>query len=164
VVSAKAGCWPFRQQNGILATRQPSSASFSILRKLARLGPLPVTRLAAEAALDRSTQGQVIDLGDVSAVAHYTVERDGFGVVATPGKQDEDAVPVRVVAVLAPDQSLTLSTPHEAGTPADAVEIIRRPIRCSSTRRPWRSRTERGPPRLIGHAAKGGVNRPDRGS
>ena len=35
-------------------------------------------------------------------------------------------MPVRVVAVLAPDQSLTLSTPHEAGTPADAIEIIRR--------------------------------------
>jgi DNA-binding MarR family transcriptional regulator len=31
---------------------------FSILRKLARLGPLPVTRLAVEAALDRSTTGR----------------------------------------------------------------------------------------------------------
>jgi len=31
---------------------------FSILRKLARLGALPVTRLAAEAALDRSTMGR----------------------------------------------------------------------------------------------------------
>jgi hypothetical protein len=35
-------------------------------------------------------------------------------------------VPVRVVAVLASDQTLTLSTPREAGAPADAVEIIRR--------------------------------------
>jgi hypothetical protein len=51
---------------------------------------------------------------------------DGFRVVATLAKKDEDAVPVRVVAVLAPGQSLMLSTPHEAGTPADAVEIIRR--------------------------------------
>ena len=31
---------------------------FSILRRLARLGPLSVTRLAAEAALDRSTMGR----------------------------------------------------------------------------------------------------------
>src|SRR6201987_4350623 len=31
---------------------------FSILRRLARLGPLPVTRLAAESALDRSTIGR----------------------------------------------------------------------------------------------------------
>jgi len=60
-------------------------------------------------------QGQVIDLGDVSAVAYYTIERDGFRVVATLAKKDEDAVPVRVVVVLAPGQSLTLSTPHEAG-------------------------------------------------
>jgi non-ribosomal peptide synthetase component F len=71
-------------------------------------------------------QGQVIDLGDVSAVAYYTVERDGFRVVATLAKKDEDAVPVRVVAVLAPGQSLTLSIPHEAGTPPEAVDFIRR--------------------------------------
>ena len=53
-------------------------------------------------------------------------ERDGFRVVATLAKKDEDAVPVRVVVVLAPTKNLTLSTPHEAGAPADAVEIIRR--------------------------------------
>lgn len=34
---------------------------FSVLRTLARLGPLPVTRLAAEAALDRSTMGRNLD-------------------------------------------------------------------------------------------------------
>jgi hypothetical protein len=33
---------------------------------------------------------------------------------------------VRVVAVLSPDQSLTLTTPREWGRRADAVEIIRR--------------------------------------
>ena len=31
---------------------------FSVLRTLERLGPLPITRLAAEAALDRSTMGR----------------------------------------------------------------------------------------------------------
>jgi DNA-binding MarR family transcriptional regulator len=34
---------------------------FSVLRTLARLGPLPITRLAAEAALDRSTMGRNLD-------------------------------------------------------------------------------------------------------
>jgi DNA-binding MarR family transcriptional regulator len=34
---------------------------FSVLRTLARLGPLPVTRLAAETALDRSTMGRNLD-------------------------------------------------------------------------------------------------------
>jgi len=72
---------------------------------------------------------KAIDLGNVSGVAYYTVERDGFHVVVTFAKKTEDAedtVPVRVVATLAPDQSLTLSTPHEAGAPADAIEISRR--------------------------------------
>jgi hypothetical protein len=82
---------------------------------LASIGPAHAEGL-------KPLQGQVIDLGDVSGV----VERDGFRVVATLAKKDEDAVPVRVVAVLSPDQSLTLSTPHEAGTPPDAVEIMRR--------------------------------------
>ena len=86
---------------------------------LASIGPAHAEGL-------KPLQGEVIDLGDVSGVAYYTVERDGFHVVATLAKKDEDAVPVRVVAVLAPDQSLTLSTPHEAGAPDDAVEIVRR--------------------------------------
>ena len=34
---------------------------FSVLRTLARLGPVPVTRLAAEIALDRSTMGRNLD-------------------------------------------------------------------------------------------------------
>ena len=42
-----------------------------------------------------------------------------------------------VAVVLAPGQSLTLSTPHEAGIPPDAVETSSGgPTRCSSTRRP----------------------------
>jgi hypothetical protein len=80
----------------------------------------PGSRGGAEAV-----QGRAIDLGDVSAVAYYTVERDGYRVIATLAKKAEDAVPVRVVATPAANQSLTLSTPHEAGAPADAVEIIR---------------------------------------
>src|ERR1700730_8785744 len=86
---------------------------------LASIGP-------AQAEGLKPLQGQVIDLGDVSGVAYYIVERDGFRVFATLAKKGEDAVPVRVVAVLAPDQSLALSTPHKAGTPPDAVEIMRR--------------------------------------
>jgi hypothetical protein len=60
---------------------------------LAAIGPAHAEGL-------KPLHGQVIDLGDVSGVAYYTVERDGFRVVATLGKQDEDAVPVRVVAVV----------------------------------------------------------------
>ena len=45
--------------------------------------------------------------GDVSGVAYYTIERDGFRVVATLAKKGEDAVPVRVVAMLAPGHELS---------------------------------------------------------
>jgi hypothetical protein len=90
----------------------------------AALALLPLGPAHAEGL--KPFQGRVIDLGDVSAVAYYTVERDGFRVIATLAKKAEDAVPVRVVATLASGQSLTLSTPHEAGVSADAVEIVRR--------------------------------------
>jgi hypothetical protein len=86
---------------------------------LAAIGPAHAEGL-------KPLHGQVIDLGDVSGVAYYTVERDGFRVVATLAKKDGDAVPMRVEAVLALDQTLTLSTPREWGTPADAVDFIRR--------------------------------------
>ena len=83
-------------------------------------------------------QGRVIDLGDVSGVAYYSVERDGFRVVATLAKKAEDAVPVRIVAMLAPDQSLTLSTPHEATRSRSSGG----PTRSSFTRRPPGSRID----------------------
>lgn len=88
------------------------------------LALLPLGSAQAEGL--KPFQGRVIDLGDVSRVVYYTVERDGLRVIAALAKKAEDAVPLRIVAMLAPDQSLTLSTPHEMGTPAGAVEIVRR--------------------------------------
>jgi hypothetical protein len=61
-----------------------------------------------------------IDLGDVSGVAYYTVERDGFHVVTTLA-QGMAGTPIRVVSVLAPGQSLAFSTPHQV----NALEISR---------------------------------------
>jgi hypothetical protein len=65
-------------------------------------------------------EGRSIDLGDVSGVAYYTVEPDGFRVVTTLA-QGEAGTPIRFVSVLAPGQRVVLSTPHQAG----AVEISR---------------------------------------
>ena len=75
---------------------------------------------AAQAEGARPIEARSIDLGEVAGVAYYTVERDGFRVVTTLA-QGEAGIPVRVVTVLAPGQSLTLSTPREEGT----VEISR---------------------------------------
>lgn len=71
-----------------------------------------VTLGAAHAEGLRPIEAKSIDLGGVSGVAYYTVERDGFRVVTTLA-QGERGTPVRMVAVLAPGQSVVLSTPNQ---------------------------------------------------
>jgi hypothetical protein len=68
----------------------------------------------------RPMEGKSIDLGGISGIAYYTVERDGFRVVATLA-QGEAGTPIRVVSVLALGQRVVLSTPQQAG----AIEISR---------------------------------------
>ena len=75
---------------------------------------------AAHAEGLRPIDAKSIDLGEVSGVAYYTVERDGFHVVTTLA-QGMAATPIRVMSVLAPGQSVAFSTPHQAG----ALEISR---------------------------------------
>ena len=67
---------------------------------------------------------KAIDLGEVSGVAYYTVEHDGFHVVTTL-VQGETGTPVRVVNVLAPGQSIVLSAARELGDAPVEVEISR---------------------------------------
>ena len=69
----------------------------------------------------RPIEGRSIDLGEISGIAYYTVEHDGFHVVATLA-QGEAGTPIRVVSVLAPGQRVVLSTPQQA----DAIEISRK--------------------------------------
>jgi hypothetical protein len=94
-------------------------ATFTAALALASIGPTQAEGL-------KPLQGQVIDLGDVSGVAYHTVERETAFASSPPSRKRARTVCVRVEAVLAPDQSLALSTPREAGTPPDAVEIMRR--------------------------------------
>ena len=68
----------------------------------------------------RPIDAMSIDVGEVSGVAYYTVERDGFHVVTTLA-QGMTGTPIRVVSVLAPGQRLAFSTPHQVG----ALEISR---------------------------------------
>ena len=68
----------------------------------------------------RPMEGKSIDLGGVSGIAYYTVQRDGFHVVATLA-EGEAGTPIRVVSVLAPGQRVVLSTPQQA----HAIEISR---------------------------------------
>jgi hypothetical protein len=70
-------------------------------------------------------QDQRIDLGSVAGDAYYTVEPDGFRVVATFARRGESGAPVRFQAILAPGQSVIFSTPRGLGEPANEVEIVR---------------------------------------
>jgi hypothetical protein len=76
---------------------------------------------AAHADGLRPIEARSIDLGEVSGIAYYTVERDGFHVITTLA-QGEAGTPIRVVSVLAPGQSVVLSTPNRAS----AIEISRK--------------------------------------
>ena len=75
---------------------------------------------AAHADGLRPIEAKSINLGDVSGIAYYTVERDGFHVVTTLA-QGEAGTPVRLVSVLAPGQSVVVSTANRQ----DAIEISR---------------------------------------
>ena len=75
---------------------------------------------AAHANGLRPIEAQSIHLGDVSGVAYYTVEPNGFRVVTTLA-QGEAGTPVRFVSVLAPGQRVVISTPYQA----PALEISR---------------------------------------
>ena len=78
---------------------------------------------AAHAKDLQPIEAQSIDLGEVSGVAYYTVEQDGFRVVATL-TQGSAGTPLRLEAVLAPDQSVVFSTAEGDFAP-EAVEISR---------------------------------------
>lgn len=101
---------------GPIEWRIPMSVRTTLLAATAALATLG----AAHAEGLRPVQAKSIDLGGVSGVAYYTVERDGFRVVTTLA-QGERGTPVRMVAVLAPGQSVVLSTPNQERT----IEISR---------------------------------------
>ncbi|UOM35910.1 hypothetical protein [Acuticoccus sp. I52.16.1] len=82
------------------------------------LAPLAGPALAGEVGPSRA---HPIDLGAVSGVAYYTVEPQGFRVVATLADGAE-GTPLRVTSILAPGQSVVLSTPRIAG--AVPVELV----------------------------------------
>ena len=79
---------------------------------------------AAKAESALPNEAKSIDLGAVTGVAYYTVEPEGFRVVATFA-EGAKGTPVRVVSVLAPGQSVVLSAPGAAGQASFEVEISR---------------------------------------
>jgi hypothetical protein len=100
--------------------RNPKEINMSIRSMLIVAAFALASLEAAHADGLRPIDAKSIDLGEVSGVAYYTVERDGFHVVTTLA-QGMSGMPIRIVSVLAPGQSVAFSTPHQAG----ALEISR---------------------------------------
>ncbi|WP_374310350.1 hypothetical protein [Methylocella sp.] len=92
---------------------------------LASVATLLALANSASAVEVKPLHGQSIDLGGVTGTAYYSVEQAGYRVVATLARDGGGAPPVRVEAVLAPGQSVSLSTPREWGYEVEAVEIQR---------------------------------------
>ena len=78
----------------------------------------------AAAAEIGAAAGSSVSLGTLSGVAYYTQEAKGYRVVVTLAPRAA-APAVRFEAVLAPDSSVTLSTPNAVGGAPTAREIAR---------------------------------------
>src|ERR1700692_1683856 len=100
--------------------RNPKEIAMSIRSMLVAAAFALASLGAAHADGLRPIAAKSIDLGDVSGVAYYTIERDGFHVVTTLA-QGEAGTPMRVVSVLAPGQRVVLSTANQAS----GLEICR---------------------------------------
>ncbi|WP_292623715.1 hypothetical protein [Mesorhizobium sp.] len=79
------------------------------------------TSAAAELA---PGNGHSVHLAAFDGVVYYTVEQDGYRVVATLAS-GADALPLRIASTLAPGQRLTISVPGSAGQPSIDFEILR---------------------------------------
>lgn len=102
-----------------ISCRNPKEIAMSI-RMLVAAALTLVSLDAADADGPRPIGAISINLGDVSGIAYYTVERDGFHIVATLA-QGKEGTPIRVLSVLVPGQSVAFSAAHQAG----ALEISR---------------------------------------
>ncbi len=68
-------------------------------------------------------RAHTIDLGNVHGVAYYTEEAGRFRVVATIAQQEGQ--PIRVETLLAPGQTVVISTAKEGDTVPTSVELSR---------------------------------------
>jgi hypothetical protein len=88
------------------------------------------TMSLAHAATDLAPiTARLVELGELSALTYYTVEKDGFRVVTTIQSNDAlegDAsmTPVRFIVTLAASQEARISVPRDSG-PAIELRIAR---------------------------------------
>ena len=68
--------------------------------------------------------GRTLHLGGFDGTVYYTVEQDGYHVVATLAS-GAAATPIRFIATLGPGQSLMISVPQAVGEPSLDFEVTR---------------------------------------
>ncbi len=79
---------------------------------------------AVHAAELRPLDGRSFALGPVTGIAYYSVEKDGYRVVATLASGEAER-PVRFTAVLGPGQSVTVSAAGAENGASSSVEFLR---------------------------------------
>lgn len=79
---------------------------------------------AAGAAELAPGNGHSIRLAAFEGVVYYTVERDGYRVVATLAS-GVDTLPIRMTSTLLPGQSAIVSVPQSDGQPPLDFEVLR---------------------------------------
>jgi hypothetical protein len=95
----------------------PRSALIAVIAAVTLAG-------SAHAEVLQPIQAHTLDLGSISGVAYYTVEKDGHRLVVFL-KAAEMQTPVRFIATLAPEQQVTLSVQRRAGEPPMDVHFVR---------------------------------------
>jgi len=83
-----------------------------------------LTATAASAAELAPGKGQSVRMAGMGGVVYYTVEQDGYRVVATLASGAEQQ-PARFISTLAPGQRMVISVPQAAGQPSVDLEIVR---------------------------------------
>ena len=71
----------------------------------------------------REIQAKSLQLGDLSGVAYYTVQDQGYQLVVTLASQD--STPVRFESTLLSGQKVTMSMPGSARANAQTIEFSR---------------------------------------
>ena len=69
-------------------------------------------------------EAKSVSVGDLKGVAYYTIEKDGFQVVATMESSDSQT-PIRFVATLLPGQKSLVSVPQAIDQPELVLEFMR---------------------------------------
>ena len=98
----------------LLTTAYASAVGFGLVSVSPRADAIEVKTVA----------GASISLGDVSGSAYYTVEKDGYRLVATLAS-GVDSTPVRLTTTLLSGQRVTMSVPRGVGEPEMRIEFNR---------------------------------------